>query len=456
MRITIKNKLTIQDAPRAFEQSIKTRLTFMNPKWQENDRMGRWNGETPEKLKFCESRNKGELIVPRGFVRQLIGMSRKWDIKYRLIDHRRSLPEVSFSFNGTLRPFQEQAVNNVLARRFGILSAPTGSGKTVMALYAIGQRRQPALIVVHTRELLNQWVDRIETFLGIPKEQVGIIGGGKRIIRKKVTVAMVQSLYKCADKVRARIGFLIVDECHRAPSRTFTEAVTAFDSKYMLGLSATPWRRDKLSRLIYWHLGNIVHEVDKEGLVENGDILKAEVIIRETQFETSLDPSEEYSKMLTELTQESERNQLIAHDVAMEARKGKCACLVLSYRKTHCGAIQNLLWREYKVGTEFLSGDVGKKEREAVVKRLQQARSESPCGNRSTHREGFDCKQLSTLFLVTPIRFSGSVLQYLGRVLRPAPGKDKARVFDYCDVHVGVLKASAEKRARVFNGQRQG
>ncbi len=454
MRITIKNRLTIQDVPDGFKKAIRDRLAFNNPKWIENERMGRWNGETPKCLEQYVMGEDGELIVPRGFVRHLISMSRKWGITYRINDHRRTLPEVGFSFHGKLKPFQERAVKDILFHDFGTLSAPTGSGKTVMALYAVAHRKQPTLIVVHTRELLNQWIARIETFLGIPTDQVGIIGNGMRRMGDKITVATVQTLCKCVDEVRGHTGFLVVDECHRAPSRTFTEAVSAFDSKYMLGLSATPWRRDGLSRLIYWHVGDIIHEVDKNNLVANGDILKADIVIRETDFRTTLDPSVEYSKMLSELTQDSERNALIASDVVREARNGGGVCLVLSDRKAHCETIQDLLWREYKIGSELLTGDVPKAQRAAIVDRLDRGKVKVLVATGQLVGEGFDCSQLTTLFLLTPIRFNGRVIQYLGRVLRPAPGKDKARVFDYCDVHVGVLKASAEARVRAFNGQR--
>ncbi len=155
---------------------------------------------------------------------------------------------------------------------WGALISATGSGKTTMGLYLVAQRKQPTLIIVHTKNLLTQWVDRIESFLNIPKKEIGIIGNGKKKIGDKITVATVQSLYKCAGEVAPHIGHIIVDECHRAPSRTFTEAVTAFDSKYMLGLSATPYRRDKLSKLIFWHLGDTHHEIDKSHLIEKGHI----------------------------------------------------------------------------------------------------------------------------------------------------------------------------------------
>lgn len=321
MKIKIASKLILTEVPKNFYTAVCKKLTMPNPKYLENERMGYWNGETPRLLRFYERIESG-LIVPRGYIRQLINLCRRSDVQFQLNDQRRSLPEVNFTFTGQLKPFQDQAVNAMLAKDFGTLSAPTGSGKTVMALYTIVKRKQPALIVVHTKELLNQWIDRIETFLQIAKDEVGIIGAGKKSIGDKITVSLVQSLYKCAEEVSQHIGFLIVDECHRTPSRTFTEAVSAFDSKYMLGLSATPWRRDKLSMLIFWHLGNVHHEVDKADLIENGDILQAEVITKETDFRPYHDPTEEYSSMLSELTMDPDRNHLIASDVTQEANNG--------------------------------------------------------------------------------------------------------------------------------------
>ena len=231
--------------------------------------------------------------------------------------------------------------------------------------------------------------------------------------------------------------------------RTFTQAVAAFDSKYMLGLSATPWRRDGLTRLIYWHLGSKVHEVRRENLVEDGHILKAEVIIRKTDFEPYHDPSEEYSLMLSELTEDPERNALIAGDVAREAANGGGVCLVLSDRKAHCEALAGML-AEYGIRAAVLTGDLSNKKRQEVIKALNSGQVKVLVATGQLIGEGFDCPELSTMFLATPIRFSGRVLQYLGRVLRPAPGKDKARVYDYLDVNVGVLINAARARARVY------
>lgn len=450
LKIVISNKAFLQGVPEAFERVLTERLTFPNPKWIENDRMGRWNGDTPKVL-TCYERTRDGLILPRGrgYARQLLLLCRRHGIRYHLEDQRRTLPEADFAFQGQLRPFQDEAVRAVLGRDFGVLSAPTGSGKTVMSLALVAQRKQPALIVVHTRELLQQWVDRIHSFLGIPKDEIGIIGGGEQRIGDRTTVATVQTLYKCADQVAPHIGFLIVDECHRAPSRTFTEAVTAFDSRYMLGLSATPYRRDRLSGLIYLHLGDLVHEVPRESLLQAGDILPVEVVTRETNFRTWRDASEEYATVLSELTEDPDRNNLIAADVAMEALNSEGISLVLSDRKAHCEALRGLL-RAKGIESELLTGDVANGERQGIIDRLNQGEVKVLVATGQLVGEGFDCKGLSTLFLTTPIKFNGRVLQYLGRVLRPASGKQKARLYDYMDEKVPVLKASAKARERVF------
>jgi superfamily II DNA or RNA helicase len=451
VKVIIDNELHLVGADGPTAAALRERLTFTNPAWEENERRGFSNWQTPRELCFLEKRGHG-LTMPRGFARQTLGILRYHGVPYQLDDRRRTLPPVDFTFQGQLRDFQAEAVKAVLTRDFGTLAAPTGSGKTVMALYVVSQRRQPTLIVVHTKELLEQWVDRIQVFLGIPAKEVGRIGGGKQKVGEMITVALVQSLYKCAVEVAPHVGHLVVDECHRTPSRTFTEAVTAFDSRFMLGLSAIPWRRDRLSRLIYFYLGDKVHEVDRDALIDAGHVLEAEVVWRHTDFTPLYDPSEEYSRMLSELTEDPERNALIAADVAQEARNGGGACLVLSDRKAHCAALADILARR-GVQAATLTGDLGNGERQRIVADLNAGRAKVLVATGQLIGEGFDCNQLSTLFLATPIRFNGRLLQYLGRVLRPAPGKEKATVYDYLDP-VGVLAAAA--RARVYGCQWEG
>jgi superfamily II DNA or RNA helicase len=451
VNIILKNNLRLSNVPPELMAILIKRLEIANPKWIENARMKRWNRGTPKTLKFYDKIKGGELWIPRGYLRQLILLCRHHKIKFQIEDKRRQFIKTEFSFTGRLKSFQKEAVDRMLSKEFGTLNSPTGSGKTVMALYIVSQRRQPALIVVHTKELAVQWADRIESFLKIPASEVGFIGGGKKKIGKKITVALVQSLYKCASEVSQHIGNLVVDECHRTPSRTFTEAVTEFDSKYMLGLSATPYRRDKLSKLIFWHMGDVHHKVDKNHLIQTGDVLPVSVITRETDFKPYFDPIHQYSKMLLELTMNDKRNHLIAADVAKETQNEKGVCLVLSDRKKHCETLMSLLKYKHKISAEILTGSLSADHRQKVLNRLNQGKVKVLIATGQLIGEGFDCKGLSTLFLATPIRFSGRVVQYLGRILRPAPHKEKARLFDYVDVHVDTLKNAARARQKVYN-----
>jgi len=449
MKILLKNILTLSGISPDVKSTIMKRLTFVNPKWLENEKAGRSNFDTERLLRFYKETGDG-LKLPRGFTGQLIDLCRRFDIKYTLDDQRRVLPEIDITFAGSLKPFQEEATTAMLRKDFGTLSAPTGSGKTIVALSMIAERRQPALVVLHTKELLNQWVDRIESFLNITREEIGVIGAGKKTLGDKITVALVQSLYKCAAEVSQHIGHLIIDECHRAPSRTFTEAVSAFDCRYMVGLSATPWRRDKLSKLIFWFVGDVAHSIETADLVDNGDILKATVIWRETEFRAWSDPSTEYSKMLSELTENRDRNLLISEDIAEEVLNGGGICLVLSDRKAHCEALREILANEFNVSSGLLIGDLSDGERKATVENLNDGRIKVLVATGQLIGEGFDLPAMQTLFLTTPIKFDGRVIQYLGRILRPAPGKEKATVYDYVDSRVGVLAAAAKSREKVY------
>jgi len=434
--------------PPVLAEKLRSTFTIDNPVWTANDRAGRWNGATPETLDFFHEDRDGSFTVPRGALGLTIWFIRGLGLRWRLVDRSRTLPAVRLGFTGVLKPYQMRAARRLFERDFGVLQAPTGSGKTVVALAMISARRQPALIVVHTKELLEQWLARIGTFLDLPPEQVGVIGGGRMEIGRPVTVAMIQSLYKVVEHVVPSTGHLVVDECHRCPSRTFSEAVSAFDGRFMLGLSATPWRRDGLTRLIGWHLGPKV-EIPRADLTAADLVSHVEVIVRQTTFTSPLDGSSAYGQMLSELTKDADRNRLIATDVAAEVKTAGGICLVLSDRKAHCRVLHELV-RQRGCRVDLLTGGMPDAERRAVVERVQAGQVEALIATGQLIGEGFDARCLRAVFLATPIAFDGRLLQYLGRILRPAPGKDRATVYDYVDVNVGVLEHSANRRQRVY------
>ncbi len=451
-QIILSNRLFLQNPPDMLRKLLIEQLKMPNPKWIENNRMGRWNRNTPQTLKFYKNISKGGLIIPRGYARQLIVICRRHKISYCLVDNRRTQVPVSFEFNGHLKPFQQTAVDRLLQKDFGTVSLPTGSGKTLVGLYMIAKRFQPSLIIVHNQDLAYQWIERIEQFLQIPADEVGLISDGNVKMGERITVALVQSLYKCTNDVFRKIGFLVVDECHRTPSRTFTKAVSVFDCRYMLGMSATPWRRDKLSKLIFWHLGDLHFHLDRKMLMESGDLLPAQVIFRETEFKPYHDPVREYSKMLAELVADDNRNQMITGDISREVRENSDVLLVISDRKAHCKILQALLQFRHHISSDLLTGDLSMDQRREILHRLNQGEVKVMIATGQLVGEGLDSSSLSTLFLVTPIRFSGRLIQYLGRVLRPAPGKSIATVYDYVDVHVPQLKAAARNRQKVYRG----
>ncbi len=441
----------IGELPGATLDVLKSKLMMDNPEYANRERRGFPTYGIPLTLRHYEI-DEGAFGFPRGFTRRAASILQGAGIVFDVDDRTLALPSIDFRFLGTLRDDQQQAVDAVLKRRFGTLSAPTGSGKTVMALALVAMREQPTLIVVHTQELLEQWIERTGTFLGIPVDDVGVIGGGKMRIGEKITVALVQSLYKCAGEVAPHIGHLIVDECHRIPSRTFSEAVGAFDSKYMIGLSATPYRSDGLTSLIYLHLGDRVHEIDTASLIKKGSILRFEVIERETSFETSHNQTKEYSKLISELTQDESRNRQIVGDVKREAHDGDGVCLVLTDRKEHCKELARLL-QEKGIEATILTGEVKKDKRRQIVEDINAGLVKVVVATGQLIGEGFDCKALSILFLASPVKSAGRLRQYIGRVLRPAPGKGVARVYDYVDKNVGVLTNAARKRQQVYYAQ---
>lgn len=447
IKIKIANRIHLFNLPEEIRDSLTETLTMPNPKWFENEKMGYWNGNTPRWLCFyTESKNR--ISVPVGILAGVIEhlSHNLYHDKYDVYDAAVNEPAL-FKSKIKLRPFQEGACGRILTYRYATLEAPTGSGKTVMGLYLVARRQQKTLIIVHTKELAYQWVDRINTFLEI-KNKIGFIGDGKYSIGEQITVGMVQSIYKRIPELKKEFGHVICDEAHRCPSREMSEAIAGFHAKYKLGLTATAFRRDGLSKCIFWFLGPLIHKVDKEDLFEEGHILEPEYRMVGTDFEPEHDAVAEYSKMLSELTRDEKRNRLICSDVSKFVGSDKC-CLIISDRKAHCYELMLILQMK-DIRASVLTGETPKKERKEIVANIEPGKIQFVIATGQLIGEGFDCKNLDVLFMATPIRFNGRVLQYIGRIMRIREGKDKPIVYDYVDRKVGVLYNSAEGRKRVY------
>ncbi|MBF0242993.1 MAG: DEAD/DEAH box helicase [Desulfamplus sp.] len=452
MEFILNEKLILKNLDKRAVQEIKnSHLTIDNKEYYTLSRLGKWTGNTPQKITFYEeSDDKKSLICPRGFADQAYAICKNYHLKkdINIIDKRVELPPVDTVFNGQLKDFQKGAANAIIKKDHGVLSAVTGTGKTVIALFTIAQRRQPTLVVVHSIELMNQWIERISTFLNILPEEIGVVGSGKYIVGDKITVGLYQSIRKNIAKLNPLFGNVVVDECHKSPSKTFTEAVAGFRAKYRLGLTATAYRRDGLDKLIELTLGDLRYKIEKAPLIETGDISRAEVICRFTQFDTMLDASVEYPKVLKAISLDLARNHLICQDIASEDTDG--IKLVLTDRREHAQLISTILELKYKVPSRVLTGVIPKNQRDLIVQELNQGKITTLIATGQLIGEGFDLSKLSTLFLVTPIKFRGRLIQYIGRILRPAAGKSMALIYDYIDINVGVLKASAITRIKTY------
>ena len=449
MQFILNNRAIMTGIKPETGRHVRNLFTIENPKFVEAEKMGRYTGDLEPELRFFNVVSGG-LSCPRGAAGRLYDICTQHGEQITVMDERLELTPVDFAYNGTLRPYQSDVVNDVLKRDHGTLSAPTGSGKTTMGLFIIAQRKQPALIIVHTRELVNQWLDAIEKFLHIPADEVGVIGGGKFSIGDRVTVALVQSLYKRLNDVSPYIGHIIVDEAHRTPSRVFTQAVDAFPARYRLGLTATPWRRDGLSRAIFWHLGDVTGQVEKQDLLDNGNLCHASVKWVETTFSTALDASEYYSTALSELTQDLDRNLLIAETVT--EHNGIGISLILSDRRDHCETLADILRHRHGIEAAVLTGQTPAKERERIIQGLKSGECHYLVATGQLIGEGFDLPEIGTLALVTPLKFSGRLIQYIGRALRPTPGKNKAIILDFVDRHP-VFEHSARCRRGTYTQQ---
>jgi superfamily II DNA or RNA helicase len=443
--LTVSTDCLLEGAPSDLHKAIKDFLTIDNPQYVAARRYGRWIGKRLKpKLYYYRESAKG-LYFPRGFSNQAILLCRELTgSSPEIIDKRRVLPETDLHFSGILRPYQQIAVDLAARRSFGVIEAGTGSGKTIMALALIATRKQPALIVVHTKELLYQWQERVREFLSLDP---GLIGDGHHRI-EPVTVAIVNSARKKIAELVPRFGHLIVDECHRVPATLFTDVVANFDCHYLLGLSATAFRSDDgLTKLIYTFMGDLIHKVDQDELKATGAIIKPRLIRKETGF--SYPYRGDYQALIKALTRHEGRNRLIIDDIC-RAADDSGTVLVVSDRVEHCEVFERHL-RQSGIAVALLTGHTPTEQRTAIVEAVQKGDLQVLVATLQLIGEGFDCSGLSSLFLTTPITFEGRLLQVIGRIMRP--GKDKeARVFDYLDDSVGVLRRSAQARMRALAG----
>ncbi len=418
---------------------LKEELNFANTEFFVKRKMGKNTRGTERYFKMIEE-TEDNIIVPRGFIGKLIRFCREEKIDHDFNDERKKIELVKYTPSMQLREHQKPAMEVAVKKDFGVIVAPSGFGKTVIGLSIIANKQQPALIVVHRKQLADQWSERIESFLGIPKREIGKIGQGKNTIGKQVTIAMIQSLEKAveSEKLLKSFGTIIVDECHHIPAEIFRSTISKFNSFYVYGLTATPFRKYNDGKLIFIHLGDIISEIKSQDISETPG---AKIIVRNTDlfipFNTKTDKFETISKILVH---DSARNKLILEDLIAELDKGKKAVIVTE-RKEHIDTLFQYLKQKYEAIT--LSGDDSDSNKSAKWEILKAGNFQVLITTGQYFGEGSDLQKIECLFLVYPFSFEGKLIQYIGRVQR---SQITPTIYDYRDHKIEYLEKLFQKR----------
>jgi superfamily II DNA or RNA helicase/very-short-patch-repair endonuclease len=447
----------------------------------------------------CAEDHPKHLALPRGCLEDVRELADSLKIKLLLRDERCAGTPLDVSFRGELRSEQHAAVEAMLRHETGVLAATTAFGKTVLAAWLIAQRGVNTLVLVHRQQLLEQWVERLATFLGLPAKHIGRLGGGRKKLTGALDVALMQSLVRKGEvhDCVADYGHVVVDECHHLSARSFELVARRAKAKFFTGLSATVARKDGHHPIIFMQCGPVRYRVDARQQAATRPFTHS-VLVRPTGFreEISLphfakcgrdNPRQEFQELFDALWRDEKRNALICTDVLNAVGEGRSP-LVLTERTEHLDLLSERL-SGAAVNVITLRGGMGRRALREALDRLadyperscavldQPQQAENSTGQPTAVRaaaglrhsgapfaspgrvilatgrfigEGFDHPRLDTLFLALPVSWRGTVAQYVGRLHRLHEGKRAVRVYDYADLNVKMLANMFDRRCRGY------
>ena len=419
---------------------LKEELNFPSNEYIVKKKLGKNTWGTEHYFKFIEEFDD-YIIIPKGMAGRLIRFCRDNNIEYSLVDKREKVNPVSFTMEVQFREYQKAAIEAASRKDMGVIVAPPGTGKTVIGLKIITEKQQPALIIVHRKQLADQWIERIESFLGIPGNEIGKISQGKIQAGRRITIALIQSLTKIIKDNKLplnQFGTIIVDECHHIPAETYRDTIGKLSSYYLYGLTATPFRKFNDGKLIFIHLGEIISEI-KAPMVSS--YRPAKVIIRNTELDIPFNPKTDRFETLSKvLVHDSARNRLILKDVIAELNSGK-KVIILTERKEHIDTLNQFLKQSFETIT--LSGDDNESDRVLKSKLIREGNFQAVITTGQFFGEGVDIQNVNRLFLVYPFSFKGKLIQYIGRVQR---SEISPVIYDYRDIRIDYLNKMFLKR----------
>ncbi len=428
---------------------------FQNPEFYKAQAMRLPTYDKP-RIIACAEDHPQHIGIPRGCLDDVKRLLSELRIEAVVQDERFAGHPLNVKFRGELQPEQDAAAKDMLAHDTGVLSATTAFGKTVIAAWLIAKRGVNTLVLVHRRQLLEQWVERLSSFLNLPPKAIGRIGGGRKKPTGSLDVATIQSLVRngVVNDLVGEYGHLIIDECHHVSARGFEEVVHQAKAKFVTGLSATVTRKDGHHPIIFMQCGPVRHRVDAKTQAAARPF-EHTVCVRPTGFRPmgalSEDTRHQFQELYSQLVADDTRNQLICDEVLQTVREGRSP-LVLTERNEHLDNLAERLSPNIQ-HLVVLRGGMGRKEARAIVARLASIPETEQRALLATGRfigEGFDDARLDTLFLTLPVSWHGTIAQYVGRLHRRYHGKCEVRVYDYADLNVPMLARMFDRRCRGY------
>lgn len=455
--LVIGNQIYVvkEDLTPALTNRLIRLASFQNPEFYKAQAMRLSTFNKPRIICCCEDFSN-HIGIPRGCLDEVVEFLSSLGVKSKIMDERFYGTPIDFQFHGTLRPEQQLAANAMLKYDIGVLAATTAFGKTVIAAHMVAKRKVNTLILVHRRQLLDQWIARLSNFLGLESKEIGQVGAGKRRPSGIVDVALIQSLNKkgVVDDLVGEYGHLVVDECHHISARSFEIVARQSKANYVTGLSATVTRKDGHHPIIFMQCGPVRYRVDERKQAAKRPF-SHKVMVRKTNFklpvslrgEKDLTIHEIYSSLI----HDENRNNMILDDV-MAALMAKQSPVLLTERKKHLEILANLISPLVR-NVIVLKGGMSQKQRRSLSEKITSIADDEERIILATGRylgEGFDDSRLDTLFLALPVSWRGTLTQYAGRLHRTHYAKKEVVIYDYADLEVPMLARMYKRRSRGY------
>lgn len=441
-----------RDLPAAMLNRLIRLAAFQNPEFYKAEAM-RLSTFGKPRIIGCAEDLPQYVALPRGCLDEVVQLLREHRVEPDIQDERWAGVPIDVTFHGKLRAVQQSAAAEIMRHDEGVACAPTAFGKTTLAAWLIAQRKVNTLVLVHRRQLLDQWRERLAMFLDLPASSIGQIGGGKTARTGGVDVAVIQSVQRkgVVKDFVAEYGQVIVDECHHLPAFTFERVLKQVKARYVLGLTATPVRKDGHHPILYMQCGPARFHLSARKMAQTNPF-EHRAIPRYTEFRmapeaTDLTIHDIYRAMVSD----EARNGMIVRDLVEAIQAGRSP-LLLTGRTEHLSRFASLV--EGRVKNVFvLKGGMGRRQRKAIAEALAavpDCEQRAILATGSYIGEGFDDARLDTLFLAMPISWRGTLQQYAGRLHRLHDNKRVVQVYDYVDSQVPMLARMFQKRLRGY------